>query len=173
MVNSQGNPDGCRLPPFPRTEGLVALFRRRTSECPWICMMLTPCQRHAGTAVATRTECAAKELTKRLYQHTGYSNPLLIGKEKGRTNMYSVNNIVVALYDTHLQAEQAIKELQQCGFDMKRLSIVAKNPHVEEQVIGFYNAGDRMKQWGGQGAFWGGIWGLLFGAAFFAIPGLG
>jgi hypothetical protein len=135
--------------------------------------MLTPRQRHASTAAANRTECAAKELTKQLYQDTGYSNPLLIGKEKGRTNMYSVNNIVVALYDTHLQAEQGIKELQQCGFDMKRLSIVAKNPHVEEQVIGFYNAGDRMKQWGGQGAFWGGIWGLLFGAAFFAIPGLG
>jgi hypothetical protein len=23
------------------------------------------------------------------------------------------------------------------------------------------------------GAFWGGLWGLLFGAAFFAIPGIG
>ena len=30
-----------------------------------------------------------------------------------------------------------------------------------------------MKYWGKQGAFWGGIWGMLFGAAFFAIPGIG
>jgi hypothetical protein len=30
-----------------------------------------------------------------------------------------------------------------------------------------------MKRWGGIGAFWGGFWGLLFGGAFFAIPGLG
>jgi hypothetical protein len=30
-----------------------------------------------------------------------------------------------------------------------------------------------MKRWGGIGAFWGGFWGLLFGSAFFAIPGLG
>jgi hypothetical protein len=30
-----------------------------------------------------------------------------------------------------------------------------------------------MKYWGKQGAFWGGLWGILFGAAFFAIPGLG
>ena len=87
--------------------------------------------------------------------------------------MPSVNNIVVAVYDTHTQAEGAVKELQKSGFDMKKLSIVARNPHAEEHVVGFYNAGDRIKHWGKAGAFWGGIWGMLFGAAFFAIPGLG
>ena len=40
-------------------------------------------------------------------------------------------------------------------------------------MIGYYNAGDRMKYWGKTGAFWGGIWGLLFGSAFFLIPGIG
>jgi len=30
-----------------------------------------------------------------------------------------------------------------------------------------------MKHWGKYGAFWGGIWGLLFGSAFFMIPGIG
>ena len=30
-----------------------------------------------------------------------------------------------------------------------------------------------MKYWGKMGAFWGGFWGLLFGSAFFAIPGIG
>ena len=30
-----------------------------------------------------------------------------------------------------------------------------------------------MKSWGGLGAFWGGIWGLLFGAGVFLIPGIG
>jgi hypothetical protein len=30
-----------------------------------------------------------------------------------------------------------------------------------------------MKYWGSIGAFWGGIWGLLFGSAAFAIPGIG
>jgi hypothetical protein len=30
-----------------------------------------------------------------------------------------------------------------------------------------------MKYWGKMGAFWGGFWGLLFGSAFFMIPGLG
>lgn len=27
--------------------------------------------------------------------------------------------------------------------------------------------------WGKQGAFWGGFWGLLFGSAFFLVPGMG
>jgi hypothetical protein len=30
-----------------------------------------------------------------------------------------------------------------------------------------------MKYWGKTGAFWGGIWGWLFGSAFFFIPGIG
>jgi hypothetical protein len=82
-------------------------------------------------------------------------------------------NSVVAIYDTHEQAERAIKELQQAGVDMKSLSIAAKNTHTDEHVVGYYNAGDRMKYWGKVGAFWGGFWGLLFGSAAFAIPGLG
>src|ERR1700678_3783299 len=85
----------------------------------------------------------------------------------------SVVNSVVAIYDAHEKAEHAIKELQEAGVDMKSLSIVAKDTHTDEHVIGYYNAGDRMKRWGKIGAFWGGFWGLLFGSAFFAIPGIG
>src|SRR6202142_3024001 len=80
---------------------------------------------------------------------------------------------VVAIYQTHKEAEVAIKELQHLGFDMKNLSIVGKEYHTEEHVVGYYNAGDRMKRWGGTGVFWGGMWGLLFGSAFFYVPGIG
>ena len=80
---------------------------------------------------------------------------------------------VVAVYHTHPEAERAVKELQRAGIDMHTLSIVAKDYHTDEQVVGYYNAGDRMKRWGKTGAFWGGFWGLLFGSAFFAIPGIG
>jgi uncharacterized membrane protein len=80
---------------------------------------------------------------------------------------------VVATYDTHEQADLAVKELQQAGVDMKSLSIAAKDMHTDEHVVGYYNAGDRMMYWGKVGAFWGGFWGLLFGSAMFAIPGIG
>jgi uncharacterized membrane protein len=82
-------------------------------------------------------------------------------------------NAVIAVYDNHSAAEDAVKELQKSGFDMKKLSVVGKDYHTEEHVIGYYNAGDRMKYWGKQGAFWGGFWGLLFGAAFFSVPAIG
>src|SRR5579885_2485374 len=83
------------------------------------------------------------------------------------------NNSAIAIYNTHTEAESAIKELQKSGFDMKHLSIVGKDYHTEENVVGYYNTGDRMKYWGKLGAFWGGLWGLLFGSAFLLIPGFG
>ena len=87
--------------------------------------------------------------------------------------MMTNNNAVVAIYKSHTEAEAAVKELQQSGFDMKKLSIVGRDYHTDEHVVGYYNAGDRMKYWGKIGAFWGGIWGLFFGSAFFFIPGVG
>ena len=80
---------------------------------------------------------------------------------------------IVAVFHTHAAAEQAVKELQHAGIDMQTLSIVAKDYHTDEHVVGYYNVGDRMKRWGKTGAFWGGFWGLLFGSAFFAMPGVG
>jgi uncharacterized membrane protein len=85
----------------------------------------------------------------------------------------SEQNSVVAVYGSHTGAEEAVKELQRAGIDMHSLSIVGKDYHTDENVVGYYNTGDRMKYWGKIGAFWGGFWGLLFGSAFFAIPGLG
>lgn len=86
-------------------------------------------------------------------------------------------NSVVALFDQHTQAEEAVKELQRSGLDMKKLSIVGKGYHTDEKVVGYYTTGDRMKHWGEYGAFWGsiwgGMWGVLFGSAFFLIPGIG
>jgi hypothetical protein len=85
----------------------------------------------------------------------------------------SEQNAVVAIYASHVEAEAALEELQSGGIDMKTLSIVGKDTHTDEHAVGYYNAGDRMKYWGKNGAFWGGFWGLLFGSAFFAIPGIG
>ena len=82
-------------------------------------------------------------------------------------------NSVVAVYPTHTEADQAVKELQRGGVDLRKFSIVGKGYHTDEHAVGYYNTGDRMMYWGKVGAFWGGFWGLLFGSAFFMIPGLG
>jgi len=87
--------------------------------------------------------------------------------------MNANQNAVVAIYNNHTEAEEAVRELQRDGFDMKKLSIIGKDYHAEEHVVGYYNTGDRVKYWGKLGAFWGGFWGLLFGSAFLIVPGIG
>lgn len=46
-------------------------------------------------------------------------------------------NSVVAIYDSHTEAEAAVKELEKSKFDMKQLSIVGKDYHTEEHVVGY------------------------------------
>jgi hypothetical protein len=80
---------------------------------------------------------------------------------------------IIAVYEAHPGAESAIKELTAAGFTMKQLSVIGKGYHTEENVVGFYNTGDRVKFWGERGAFWGGLWGLFFGGLFLSIPIIG
>ncbi len=80
------------------------------------------------------------------------------------------HDAVIAVFPDHLAAEAAIKKLTAAGIAIKSLSIVGKGYHTEEQVVGFYNVGDRVKFWGSRGAFWGGLWGLFFGGVFVTIP---
>jgi uncharacterized membrane protein len=80
---------------------------------------------------------------------------------------------VISIYPTHEAAESAVKALQKAGFDMKKLSILGRDYHTDEHVVGYYNTGDRVRVWGQTGAFWGGLWGFMVGSAFFWIPGIG
>jgi hypothetical protein len=88
-------------------------------------------------------------------------------------HIMSKQNSTVAIFHDHIGAEQAVKELQKAGFDIKKLSLVGKDYHSDKHVVGYYNTGDRMRYWGKLGAFWGGLWSLLFGSAFFLVPGIG
>jgi hypothetical protein len=87
--------------------------------------------------------------------------------------MREIRSSAVGVFKTHLDAEKAVKELQTSGYDMKKLSVLGKDYHSEENVIGYYNTGERMATWGKFGLFWGWIWGLLFGSAFLIVPGIG
>jgi uncharacterized membrane protein len=81
--------------------------------------------------------------------------------------------LAVAVYDHHSDAETAVKALQRAGFDMKKISIIGKEYETEEHVVGFLNAGDRAKIFGGLGAFWGALAGVLFGSALMFVPVVG
>jgi len=82
-------------------------------------------------------------------------------------------NVAVAIFDTHAQADAAVRGLAAAGIDMKSISIVGRDYHTEEHVVGYFNAGDRARFFGRLGAFWGGLAGMLFGAAFLFVPFVG
>jgi len=84
-----------------------------------------------------------------------------------------INAGVVATFADHAGAEDAVKKLADFGFDIKHLSVIGKGYHVDEQVTGFYNKGERVWFWGSRGAFWGGLWSLFFGGLLVSVPLVG
>lgn len=82
----------------------------------------------------------------------------------------STESAAVALFNNHEYVEAAVKQLADNTFDITKVTVVGHGFHTEQHVAGFYNTGDRVKLWGKQGAFWGGLWGLLLGGWYMTIP---
>jgi uncharacterized membrane protein len=80
---------------------------------------------------------------------------------------------VVGVYSSVADAEEAIEKLNNDGFPINQVSIVAQDLESEKQVHGFVTAGDIAKGGAVSGAWMGGIFGLLVGAAFLWVPGFG
>lgn len=80
---------------------------------------------------------------------------------------------IIAVYARHNEADKAVRALAAAGIPVKSISVVGKGYHTEERVMGFYNTGDRIRMWGTRGAFWGGLWGMLLGGLFMAVPVVG
>ena len=79
----------------------------------------------------------------------------------------------VGIFESNSAAENAVNKLHRSGVDMKKLSIIGRDQHIDEHTVGYFNIGDRMMYWGTPSKFWGGLWELLPGAGFFSVPGLG
>jgi hypothetical protein len=50
----------------------------------------------------------------------------------------SDKNAIVAVYDTHQDAENAVYELQKVGFDLQKLSIVGRDHRTDQHIVGCY-----------------------------------
>ena len=83
------------------------------------------------------------------------------------------DGITVAVFDTHDQAERAVRAVNNAGIELPKISIVGRDFESEEHALGFYSLGDRVRSFGGFGAFWGTLAGLLFGAFVMFIPVFG
>ena len=79
----------------------------------------------------------------------------------------------VAVFQRPQDAGWALRELQSAGFDTRKLSVAGSGHHADDHAVGLYTASDDVKAWAKEGAFWGGVFGILFWPAFFFIPGVG
>jgi len=80
---------------------------------------------------------------------------------------------VIGVYNTMSEAEEAVRMLDKGNFPIKQVSIVAQDMKSEKEVHGYVTTGDVAKSSAGTGAWVGGIFGLLVGAAFIWVPGFG
>jgi hypothetical protein len=85
----------------------------------------------------------------------------------------SVGYSIVAVYRDHPAAERAVRRLHEEGFALADLSIVGRDFQTSEEPIGFVTPGDYAKAGAKTGAWFGGLFGLVVGAAFLVLPGIG
>jgi hypothetical protein len=79
----------------------------------------------------------------------------------------------IGVYATMAEAEGAVRMLGSGGFPITQVSIVAQNLESEKEVHGYITAGDVAKSGASSGAWLGGLFGVLIGAAFIWVPGFG
>lgn len=80
---------------------------------------------------------------------------------------------VVAVYNNMAGVESALRTLDKAGFPIKQVSVVGKDMVSEKEIHGYVTAGDVARSSAGTGAWVGGLFGLLAGAAFIWVPAFG
>ena len=80
---------------------------------------------------------------------------------------------IVGIYPDHAAAERAVRRLHDEGFAMSDLSIIGRDFQMSEEPVGFVDAGACAKAGAETGAWFGGLFGLMVGAAAVLVPGVG
>ncbi len=92
------------------------------------------------------------------------------------SELHTHRQIILGFFTNEQDAEHALNALIEQDFPLDRISILGKAGGSGDDPLGVYypTVGERMKGWGRMGALWGGLFGLLGGAAgMFVLPGLG
>lgn len=93
---------------------------------------------------------------------------------QSHTQPAAFDQAVVATYLTHDAAETAVRRLSEGGVPVNLVSIIGRHFETHEDVQGFYRPEDAALAGAGQGAWFGGFFGLMAGAlSFFIFPMVG
>jgi uncharacterized membrane protein len=80
---------------------------------------------------------------------------------------------MVKVYESYDEAAKAVNLLIDGGVLKKYISVLGKGEQEEKNEFKYEKENNDMIFWGEQGAFWGGLWGLLTGGILFWVPGFG
>jgi hypothetical protein len=117
------------------------------------------------------THAAGKMLTIAGSTMLGSTFPENTLPEKEQT--MSQDSSVIGVYKNIDQADEAVQKLSQGGFPIQHVSVITQNLGSERKVHGFVTSCDVAKSSARTGAWVGGIFGALVGAAFIWVPGVG
>lgn len=81
--------------------------------------------------------------------------------------------ITVAAFTKLAEAEDSVRRLLSGGLSAEKISVVGKDMQCDKQVHGFVTSCDVAKKAAAGSAWFGGLFGLLAGAAFVWVPGVG
>lgn len=84
-----------------------------------------------------------------------------------------VQQAIVATYENHDAAEQAVDRLRAAGVPVNKISIIGRDFQVREDVQGYYRPSDAALEGAREGAWFGGLFGMLLGFGFFIVPAFG
>ncbi|QOP42571.1 DUF1269 domain-containing protein [Sulfurimonas sediminis] len=80
---------------------------------------------------------------------------------------------LVKVYDNYDEAAEFVNKLLANGVLKKYISVIAKGEQEEKNEFEYKKHSENIIFWGEQGAFWGGLWGVLMGGILFWAPGVG
>jgi hypothetical protein len=101
-------------------------------------------------------------------------NSTLFDTAQADAQPVAFDQAVVATYLTHDDAETAVRRLSEGGVPINLVSIIGRHYQTREDIQGFYRPADAALVGAGQGAWFGGFFGLMAGAfGFFVFPMVG
>jgi hypothetical protein len=87
--------------------------------------------------------------------------------------MKDTDRRTVAIFDSLGQVEEGIEALTEAGIKRRKISVVTQSLETVTKIHGYITHGEVTREGAGVGAWTGGLFGLLVGAAFFWVPGFG
>src|ERR1700741_5570352 len=96
-----------------------------------------------------------------------------IRSDSGDDKQASSEGLALAIFASPKGLEAVIGLLEKAGLGRDHLSVIGKDYHTKDQVVGFHSADGQCRFWGRLGAFWSRLSNTLRGAAILTIPGFG